>query len=384
GEGAQGCAPSVSGETPTTDICQVQVRVTNGHGTSVTGTILPPYEGPTLPSTPMGVTALPPGCGCEEMPAPTEFDYVPVPTVTSVSTSAGPGSYGDEFGGTVVTVTGTGFDPLTADWANLGDPTMDSSVLFCFAPNCLYLSGTEIQFLAPALIPPGGTPSVQPVALPFSVKSIAGQSNALNLTYAGVPTVTGVSSTTGVGGGPDTGGTPITITGAGFEQSVGPIVFADDATPFSVGTQYAYTVNSDTSISTQTVEQNPAAVDVEVCTVTGCSYNPPADIFLLYPPGNPKVTSISPKSGPAAGGTAVTIRGQNLGCVTAVFFGSVAAATFSNAQALLDCGSTSVVDVTAPPGVAGTKVKVTVTTVESDLTGSGPSTSSASFSYRKK
>jgi len=42
------------------------------------------------------------------------------------------------------------------------------------------------------------------------------------------------------------------------------------------------------------------------------------------------------------------------------------------------------VDVTAPPGVAGTKVKVTVTTVESDLTGSGPSTSSASFSYRKK
>jgi hypothetical protein len=70
--------------------------------------------------------------------------------------------------------------------------------------------------------------------------------------------------------------------------------------------------------------------------------------------------------------------------VTGVFFGTVAAATFSNGQALLDCGTTNLVHVTAPPGTAGSKVLVTVTTVESELTGSGPSTSSATFTYKNK
>jgi hypothetical protein len=77
----------------------------------------------------------------------------------------------------------------------------------------------------------------------------------------------------------------------------------------------------------------------------------------------------------------VAISGQNLGCVTGVFFGKVAAAQFSNQQALLDCGSTTLVNATSPPGIAGSKVKVTVTTVESEFTGSGHSKSSATFTY---
>jgi hypothetical protein len=115
--------------------------------------------------------------------------------------------------------------------------------------------------------------------------------------------------------------------------------------------------------------------------VTACSLNPPADYFYLYPPGNPVVSSISPASGPAAGGTAVKISGQNLGCVTGVFFGNVAAETFSNRKAILDCGSTTLVNATSPSGKSGSKEKVTVTTVESDYTGSGPSKSSATFAY---
>jgi IPT/TIG domain len=150
---------------------------------------------------------------------------------------------------------------------------------------------------------------------------------------------------------------------------------------FSNGTQYTYTVRSDESINTQTVAQNPALVDVQVCGVTGCSPNPPTDYLYLYPPGNPKVTSVRPGSGPAAGGTKVTIGGQNLGCVTKVFFGKVVAEKFSNAKALLDCGSTSLVHATVPPGQAGTTVKVSVTTVESGFTGTGPSKSSAGFTY---
>jgi hypothetical protein len=290
----------------------------------------------------------------------------------------------------VVTVTGTGFDPLTGEWANIGDPTQDSSVYYCENPGCIYVSGTEVQFEAPPIVATGAPAPVQPTSLPFSIKTIAGQSNELPLTWAGVPTVTAVANTSGTGsvdgvyGSADTGGTAVTVTGAGFDQAVGPIGFVDAASPFSLGTQYNYDVASDTSIGTETVQQNPALVDVEVCSVSGCSYNPPADLYILYPPGSPVVTSVSPKSGPAAGGTEVVITGQNLGCVTGVFFGTVPAATFSNAEALLDCGSFDTVDVTAPPGTAGTKVPVTVTTVESEVTGSGPSTSKATFTYKKK
>lgn len=368
------CAPSLPGETPTTDICQSQVQVTGPQGTSTTGQILAPLEGTLPPMDPMAVFALPPGCNCEQEPAPTEFDYIPAPKVMSVSTSAAdPGSLASENGDTVITLTGKGFNLMDLDWVDFGDPSQAASQDF----NETYVSGTEIQIVAPPQ-----SLSTEPFTVPVSVKSLAGQSPGVPVTYAGVPTVTSaINTATGRNGAADTGGAPLAITGQGFDQAVGPIEFVDAESPFSIGTQYTYTVRSDSSISTQTVAQNPALVDVEVCSVTACSLNPPADYFYLYPPGNPVVTSVSPTSGPAAGGTAVTISGQNLGCVTGVFFGKVAAETFSNQQALLDCGSTTAVNATSPPGKSGSKVKVTVTTVESDYTGSGPSKSSATFTY---
>ena len=368
------CAPSLSGETPSSDICQAQVQVTNVHGTSATGKILPPLEGALPQLDAEGVFELPPGCKCEQEPAPTEFDYVPAPTITSVSTStAQPGSLASELGGALITVKGTGLDLLTLDWADFGDPTLASSQDFSET----YLSGTEMQIVAPP-----EPLSTEPEIVPFSVRTLAGQSAGSPVTYAGIPAVSSaLNPATERDGGPATGRTPIAIGGSGFDQAIGPLQFVDTASPFSLGTQYTYTVNSDTSISSQTVGQNPALVDVEVCSVTGCSLNPPQDYFYLYPPGDPKVDSIRPTSGPAAGGTAVAIRGENLGCVTGVFFGSVVAERFSNAKALLDCGSTDLVNATAPPGKAGTTVTVTVTTVESNFTGSGLSNSSARFTY---
>jgi hypothetical protein len=368
------CAPSLPGETPTTDICQVQVKVTGPHGTSTTGQILAPLEGTLPPMNALAVFELPPGCNCEQEPAPTEFDYVPAPKVASVSTSpADPGSLASENGDTVITLTGKGFNLMTLDWVDFGDPSLASSQDF----NETYISGTEIQIVAPS-----ESLTTEPFTVPVSVKSLAGQSPGVPVTYAGVPNVTSaINTATGRNGAADTGGAPLAITGQGFDQAVGPIEFVDAVSPFSIGTQYTYTVKSDSRISTQTVAQNPGLVDVEVCSVTGCSLNPPADYFYLYPPGNPVVSSISPTSGPAAGGTVVTISGQNLGCVTGVYFGKVAATTFSNQPAVLDCGSTTTVDAKSPPGKSGSKVKVTVTTVESDYTGSGPSKSSATFTY---
>jgi Pro-kumamolisin, activation domain/IPT/TIG domain len=378
------CAPLPAtgvyrGENATNDICQVQVRVSNPHGTSATGRIRPPDEGAVVVNS-LGVLVAPPGCGCETMQAPTEFDYAPKPSITSVSTSAGAASLASEKGGTVVTVHGKGLDPLTIDWADFGNPALESSM----ATDFVFVTGTEMQIVAP-----GQALTVDPSAIPLRVTSLAGQSAPATVTYAGVPKVTAVVNTVnsteldGTYGAPDTGRTPIQVTGQGFAgQLIAPIEFTDTSSPYSLGTQYTFTVSGNTSLSTQTVAQNPALVDVQLCTVTACSRNRPAGLLYIYPPGNPRVTSVSPASGPAAGGTKVTIGGDNLGCPLEVFFGNVKAESFTTVQALLDCGSTTTVRATSPPGMAGATVPVTVGTIESYFTGSGRGTTTARFTYK--
>ena len=72
---------------------------------------------------------------------------------------------------------------------------------------------------------------------------------------------------------------------------------------------------SDNEVTALAPAMNPDLVDVFLCSTTGCSPNPPADDLLVYPPGDPVVTSVTPSSGPPSGGTPVVISGQNLGCV---------------------------------------------------------------------
>jgi Pro-kumamolisin, activation domain/IPT/TIG domain/PASTA domain/Divergent InlB B-repeat domain len=368
-----------AGQNATNDICQTQVVVTNANGSSRTSTILPLYEGAFAISA-NGVIPAPPGQ--EAAPAATEYDYVPAPTITSISTSHGAGSLASEEGGSLVTILGKGFNLATLDWVNFGDPTQAVSQQFF---NLVSVTGTKIEILAPGF----ENLTLHPLEVSATVQTVAGLSNSATLTYAGVPSVTGVAATagptSGTNAGPDTGGTPIEIDGSGFaDQSLG-VTFNDVATPFSFGTQYHFTAASDTVLTTTTVAQNPAVVDTQVCTVTDCSEassadGDTADIFLLYPPGDPKIDSISPASGPANGGTEVTITGENLGCVTDISFGKVVAVDASNAAALLDCGSTSTVTVTAPEGHKGT-VPVPLQTVESDATGAPAA--AGSFIYTK-
>jgi Pro-kumamolisin, activation domain/IPT/TIG domain len=374
------CAPLptsgvYAGENATNDICQVPVQVTNASGSSVLGRILPPYEG-TITYNPMAVWAPPPGCGCETAPVPTEYDYAQAPSISSVSTSAArPSSLASETGGTVITITGKGFDPLSIVAALLGDPTQESSE----DVNYVSVTGTQLQIQASAQ-----AMSVGPQSIPLQVWSLAGlSSGSSSVVYAGVPTVSvALNTARGRNGAADTGGAPVSISGQGFDQAIGPLMFSDSKVPSIFATQYSYAVPSDSRITTESPQSNPGLDDVEVCSVTACSLNPPADYFYLYPPGNPKVDSVSPSSGPAGGGTRVEIRGENLGCVTGVFFGTTVVKTFSNAQAILDCGSTELVDAMSPPGKAGSKVNVTVTTVESNYTGSGRSISTAYFTYK--
>jgi hypothetical protein len=377
--GVTTCAPLLDPtENATNDICQTEVEVTTPNGTSNDATIKPLYEG-AIAFNDNGVIPVP--AGDEAAPAATEYDYVPTPTITSISTTGGPGSLASEEGSSLVTIHGKGFNLAALDWVNFGDPTQASSQQFF---NIVSETGTEIQIDAPGL----NTLTVAPTNVPVSVMSAAGLSNQVNATYAGIPTVSSVLAssgpTAGQPAGPDTGGTPIEIDGTGFANEATLVAFNDIATPFSLGTQFNFTTASDTKITTKTVAQNPAIVDTQVCTVTDCStpssiIGDTADLFILFPPGNPKIDSITPSSGPATGGTQVTITGENLGCVTNVTFGSVVAENVSNAAALLDCGSTTTVTVTAPAGSVGT-VPVTLETVESDATAGVPP-ATGSFTY---
>jgi len=367
-----------NGENATNDVCQTQVVVSNAHGSSKQSTILPLYEGDATFNA-LGVVPAPQGE--EPAPAATEYDYFPPPTITSISTDGGPSSLASENGDSVVTIKGTGFNPAGLDWVDFGDPSKADSQAF----NLVTVTATEIQIAAPAL----ANTTVNTLNVPVRIKSLAGQSASVDAIYAGIPVVTGVTAiagpTAGLPAGPDTGGTPIDVTGNGLANQVLGIAFADEFGPFSLGTQYTFTANSNSDLTSTTVPQNPGLVDVLLCTVTSCSEPTPSenptDSFFLYPPGDPKVDSIAPASGPSDSHTMVTIIGENLGCVTGVYFGKVPATKVSNAEALLDCGSTTQVNVSAPPGKNGRSVRVTLTTVESDFTGFGPSTGTALFTY---
>jgi hypothetical protein len=93
------------------------------------------------------------------------------------------------------------------------------------------------------------------------------------------------------------------------------------------------------------------------------------------------VEALAPHSGGAEGATKVVVHGQNLGCPLAVAFGATAAESFTPVEALLACGSTTALDAVSPPGSAGTKVPVTVTTAESYFTGSEDAPTKALFTY---
>jgi hypothetical protein len=383
------CAPLPSGgvyagEDPDNDICQVQVVVHDSHGASTTGTILAPFEG-TQTFQQDGALEAPPGCGCEVYPSPTEYDYAPAPVISSVSTSEGPAEMASEKGGTLITIHGSGLSRFTFDYTSFGEPQLESSADLEVP---VYISGTEIQIPAPGLPEHEEASTVEAQSVPLTVRTLAGDSVAASVRYAGVPRVTSVlnsaSSTrlNGLYGALDTGGTPIVLKGRGLAGQVAFVHFDAEEEEYSDGTQYTLVGAGEGRLDTQTVSQNPALVHVEACTVSGCSAPSAGAQLYLYPPGQSKVERLSPASGKAAGGTKVVIRGQNLACPLAVSFGNVAASSFAPGQPGPCDSPTSSVDAVSPAGAAKTRVPVTVSTWESYFTGSGDAPTTALFTYK--
>ncbi len=364
-------------ENARNDVCQVQVRVRERGRVSAEATIRAPLEGPQIKDAFGDLRAFR-GCHCETAPASDEYDYLPRPRVTSV-TMVGGNAQASEHGGTLAIVRGAGLNSLDLDWADFGDPHSFASQ----RTDYLYATGTALVLRVPAR-----ALTASRLVVPFSVRSLSGQSNARGVTYAGVPVITSVVNTedarnlNGLYGGPDTGRTPLAIHGRGMSGQVIGLEFVGQGTrSFSFGTQYRVRARGDRVLDADSVAENPGVVAVEPCTVTGCAPASAHGLFWLYPQGTPRVSAVTPGSGPAAGGTATEIAGANLSCPLSVQFGGVAATSLTVVKTILGCGSSQSLAATAPPGTAGQTVPVTVETAESFYTGSAPQ-SAASFSYR--
>jgi len=214
-----------------------------------------------------------------------------------------------------------------------------------------------------------GEPSPIPVAVSGlgEVKGIsAGGSHDLAYSEP-IPTVAGVSP----GTGSTAGGTSVTITGTNFEGATSVSFGASNATKFTVG--------SPTSITAISPAGTAGTVNVTVTTPAGTSPTVPADRFTYVPP--PIIKKLSPKAGPAAGATAVTITGSNFDGATAVSFGAHSAAEFTvNSQtsitAVSPAGAEAVnVTVTTPGGTSATSRRDQFSftpSVESVTPASGP------------
>jgi IPT/TIG domain/FG-GAP repeat len=143
--------------------------------------------------------------------------------------------------------------------------------------------------------------------------------------------------------GPAGGGTSVTISGSGFN--------AVRAVTFGSAPAASYHVDSPTQI-TAVSPSGQGTVDIRVSTSIGTSNAESPDDFRYL--SGPTVTAVTPSSGPSGGGTPVTINGTGLYYATHVHFGS--------AEAQFKVNSDTEILAYSPPGVAGQKVTVTVTT----------------------
>jgi hypothetical protein len=253
-----------------------------------------------------------------------------MPAVTSVSPPSGATG-----GGNTLTITGSNF-------------TGASAVAFgsANATSFTVTSATSIT----ATIPPGTAGTVD-----ITVTTAAGVSavvTADHYTYTGTaPTVTGIAPASG----PAAGGTLVTITGSNLNGAT--------AVKFGSVAAASFTVNSAGQITATAPAQAAGSYDITVTTPYGTSTTSSADRFAYVNPPAPSVMSISPSSGPVAGGTSVTINGFYFTGATAVKFGGTAAASFTVVSDIK-------ITATAPPGTAGT-VDITVTTPSGTTTLTG-------------
>ncbi|MFK4791795.1 IPT/TIG domain-containing protein [Microbacterium sp. ZW T5_56] len=257
------------------------------------------------------------------------YRYLPVPAPTSLSPTFGPTT-----GGTAVTITGTGFAGATSvDFGGtvlpLTNQTSDTTILVSSPPHAA--GGVNV-----------------------TVTNVSGTSAPLQFTYYGQPVIGDPDSNiTGLDPdkGPVAGGTAVTITGTGFTGA--------NAVTFGGAPARSFTVISDTQIDAVTEAHPAGAVDVVVSN-PALSSDPATFTYYDVPvigDGGPGTDGLDPSVGPSAGGTPVTVTGENFvaGDTSVTIGGTVIA------PADVTVASETELSFTTPAHAAGA-VDVTVTT----------------------
>ncbi|MCC6987909.1 MAG: IPT/TIG domain-containing protein, partial [Acidobacteria bacterium] len=214
------------------------------------------------------------------------------PAVTSVS--PGSGSHG---GGTVVTITGTGF--VSGATVRFGTVA---------ATGVTFVSATTLRASAPA----GTAATTVPVTVTNPDSQTGTRANAFAYVNAAAPTVTAVAPAAG----PLAGGTAVTVTGTNFNDGAVVKFGANNGTLVSV-TPTSIVVITPAQTATGKVEVRVTNTDTKTAALTAA---------FAYQAA-PTVTAISPTTGSSAGGTAVTLTGTNFIEGMTVRIGGVLATT---------------------------------------------------------
>jgi DNA-binding protein YbaB len=217
------------------------------------------------------------------------YTSAPPPAVSSVSPASGPAA-----GGTGVTISGTNF--VSGATVTFGGTA---------ATGVVVSNSTTITATTPAH-------TTGPVTVVVTNPDTQVGSLASAYLFVAAPTVSSVSPNNG----PAAGGTGVTVSGANFV--IGATVTFGGTSATSV------VVTNSTTITATTPAHAAGAVTV-VVTNPDTQIGSLASAFTYTSAPPPSVSSVSPASGPAAGGTGVTISGANFVSGATVTFGGTAA-----------------------------------------------------------
>ena len=280
------------------------------------------------------------------------YTYAVAPAVTSISPTRGPLG-----GGTTVIITGTGF------YGGGSSPAV-SAVKFgsTSATSFTVNSATQITATSPA---GSGTVDVT-VTTPGGTSATTA---ADRFTYSTAPTVASITPT----GGPLAGGTTVTITGTGFISG---------ATVKIGGTAASNVVVTNATTITATTPAGTAGAKSVVVTNTD-TQSSNTNIAFTYAAA-PTIISITPNSGSAAGGTAVTITGTGFVNGSTIIIGvnqatNITVKSDNTITASTPAGSTGTTDVyVTNPDTQRSNTNITFTYTGSGTVTTTPTTPTAS------
>jgi virginiamycin B lyase len=226
----------------------------------------------------------------------------PAPTAASVSAAVVPSSVpadGVSTATVTATLTDTTGNGVVGDWIGFSSTDPGQS----FGPVSDNGDGTYTATLTASTTV--GTATI--TATDNSVTpNLTGQATLLQ-TAMQRPTVTSVSP----GSGYVTGGTPITITGSGFTANA-TVAIGQGYGSGSGAIPATSVVVSPTQITAMTGGgAKPGSWNLLVTTQAGTSPISAGDLFSYHVPPKPTVSAVTPKWGPLAGGTRVTVTGTN-------------------------------------------------------------------------